>query len=168
MGDGVSVIPPVLSSDGHMITESVASGTHYQIITNGTFTRTISITGTGSGTDPHWTGGVSLGYTVTATPVIMGIQGTDIDQAGNHGALIGQNMTASLSAGNYTLSNYSWNVPGHVFLSWQVPALPAPQPFSTYNPIPSSMWSLASPWWYWQDNAVALPDSPFTTDAPRC
>jgi hypothetical protein len=58
--------------------------------------------------------------TPTVTPVLLSVDGTTRNTAdGSLNVMIGQGCTASVSAGQYTLSNHNWTIGGNIFKSYE-------------------------------------------------
>lgn len=85
-------------------------------------------------------------YTAEPTSVVLSLTGT-IMSNGKHNILIGQGCTATLSAGSYALSNFSWSVPGDYFGAWVIDDFDG-VPRHSYVLAPNL--SSASAHWYWK------------------
>lgn len=116
------------SSSGNSFTDinAASSGTRYKIKENPgqSFTITcspnISIQGTGSiNPEAHGSGGASLTYQATATPLGVVLSG-GIGTKNNRSFLIGQQVTGTVSTGGLTANGFNWTASGNPFKNWQV------------------------------------------------
>jgi len=88
---------------------TTSAGTHYSVASDGTFsaTRTAKVSITGSVTS--WGGGGSWTYSITASPVTIGVTGTHAPATGDFRALTGQQITATLNGTIGTVTSYTWS-----------------------------------------------------------
>ena len=112
--DGLGDAPVVNGSS------AISSGVRYQVKQDPgasfsiTCTPSANVTGAGGGSYGY--AGVTVAYSATATPVTIGVTGTTRDVPKNADAvLIGQQLTATLSAGGYTQSGWQWAASGDIF-----------------------------------------------------
>jgi hypothetical protein len=96
----------------------------------------------------------SVYYTSSVTPVLVNLAGVTVKQDdGSRHILIGQGCTASMSAGIFTLSNYSWNIPtGSTFKEYVAHGQLTPPPDGSkavvYYLTQYDLWEPA-PHFYW-------------------
>jgi len=100
------------------------------------------------------TGGVSISYSASASPVTINLTGAIQDSSGNWNILVGQGCSASLAGipNNYTyttedctVSNYQWKVSGTTFQSWS-----GTSSASSYVDGPGPLTNPTAHW-YWND-----------------
>jgi hypothetical protein len=133
-----------------------SSGTRYSIVAGGQqIVRTC--TPSAQASSPIYAA-ASVWYSCSATPVqvnLAGVKWKDADHTWN--ILIGQGCTAALSAGTYSLANYSWAISGDTFKSYVAHGYYTGAQAHAYL-LDASDLAAAAPHWYWRSAGDSMSD----------
>ena len=130
-------------------------GASFSIPVSGSYQPTASTSAT-SGSSGDASSSASVSYQVQAFPVVVSLGGTIKDSNNQDNILIGQECSATLSAGPFSLSGFQWNPGGSVFSQF---AVASDQSTGQVIPVASDEWQQPNPYWHYLQDSGGSPFS---------